>query len=71
VTGGTGACAAIPGYTIAGKTGTSRQALATGGYTKNKTMASFIGFAPAQSPRVATIVVLDAPTGSQIYGGRA
>jgi hypothetical protein len=34
-------------------------------------MASFIGYAPAEAPRVATIVVLDAPEGNQIYGGRA
>jgi cell division protein FtsI (penicillin-binding protein 3) len=71
VSGGTGACAAIPSYTVAGKTGTSRKPLPTGGYTKGKTMASFIGFAPAEAPRVATIVVLDEPTGNQIYGGRA
>ncbi|MDQ1519404.1 MAG: hypothetical protein QOI55_477, partial [Actinomycetota bacterium] len=59
VSGGTGACAAIPGYTVSGKTGTSRKPLNTGGYSK-QTMASFIGFAPAEAPRVATIVVLDA-----------
>jgi cell division protein FtsI (penicillin-binding protein 3) len=70
VSGGTGACGAIPGYTVAGKTGTSRKPLNTGGYSK-QTMASFIGFAPAEAPRVATIVVLDSPQGAQIYGGRA
>ncbi len=67
VSGGTGACAAIPGYTVAGKTGTSRKALDTGGYS-NKYMASFVGFAPAEAPRIATIVVLDEPV--PIYGGR-
>jgi membrane peptidoglycan carboxypeptidase len=70
VRGGTGACAAIPGYTVAGKTGTSRKPLETGGYS-DKHVASFIGFAPAEAPRVATIVVLDEPEGAQIYGGRA
>jgi cell division protein FtsI (penicillin-binding protein 3) len=70
VSGGTGACAAIPGYTVAGKTGTSRKPLESGGYS-SKHMASFIGYAPAEAPRVATIVVLDAPEGNQIYGGRA
>jgi membrane peptidoglycan carboxypeptidase len=70
VSGGTGACAAIPSYTVAGKTGTSRKPLNTGGYSKQH-MASFIGFAPAEAPRVATIVVLDEPQGAQIYGGRA
>jgi cell division protein FtsI (penicillin-binding protein 3) len=68
VSGGTGACAAIPGYTVAGKTGTSRKPDNHGGYM-SKYMASFIGYAPAESPRVAAIVVLDEPV--PIYGGRA
>jgi cell division protein FtsI (penicillin-binding protein 3) len=55
---GTGACAAISGYTVAGKTGTSRKAAPDGGYT-TATMASFVGFAPAEQPRLAGIVVLD------------
>ena len=67
VSNGTGACAAIPGYTVAGKTGTSRKAV-NGGYS-HSTMASFIGFAPAQHPRLAAIVVLDEPTSH--YGGAA
>ena len=49
VRNGTGACASIPGYTVAGKTGTSRKAAPQGGYTSG-TMASFVGFAPAQRP---------------------
>lgn len=64
---GTGACAAIPGYTVGGKTGTSRKAVG-GGYS-HSTMASFIGFAPAQHPRLAAIVVLDEPTTQ--YGSTA
>jgi cell division protein FtsI (penicillin-binding protein 3) len=68
VSGGTGACAAIPGYTVAGKTGTSRKPLPDGHGYSDKYMASFIGFAPAEAPRVATIVVLDEPV--PIYGGR-
>ena len=67
VTDGTGACASIPGYTIAGKTGTSRKAV-NGGYSSG-TMASFIGFAPAEHPRLAAIVVLDQP--STEFGGAA
>jgi cell division protein FtsI (penicillin-binding protein 3) len=67
VSDGTGACAAIPGYIVAGKTGTSRKAI-NGGYSSG-TMASFIGFAPAQSPRLAAIVVLDEP--SSQFGGAA
>ncbi len=64
---GTGGCAAVPGYTTAGKTGTAHKA-AQGGYTGG-TMASFIGFAPAESPRFASIVVLDEPANQ--YGGAA
>jgi cell division protein FtsI (penicillin-binding protein 3) len=65
VSAGTGACAAIPGYSVAGKTGTARKAV-EGGYSSG-TMASFIGYAPAKDPRLAAIVVLDEPTTE--YGG--
>jgi cell division protein FtsI (penicillin-binding protein 3) len=67
VSNGTGACAAIPSYLVAGKTGTAKKALPTGGYTSAATMASFIGFAPADHPRFAAIVVLDENNLS--YGG--
>ena len=67
VSNGTGACAAIPSYVVAGKTGTAKKALATGGYTDAATMASFIGFAPADHPRFATLVVLD--ENNLRYGG--
>jgi membrane peptidoglycan carboxypeptidase len=67
VASGTGACAAIPSYVVAGKTGTAKKALPTGGYTTGATMASFIGFAPASHPRFAAIVVLDENNLS--YGG--
>lgn len=68
VSQGTGACAAIPGYTSAGKTGTSHKALPQGGYS-NTTMASFIGFVPSHAPRLAAIVVVDEPQSQ--YGGAA
>ena len=50
-----------PGYTVAGKTGTARHALGTGvhAYDSFKIHATFAGFAPAEAPRVAVIVVLD------------
>ena len=68
VRGGTGACAAIPGYTVAGKTGTSRKQIeGVAGYSDGH-MASFIGFAPAEEPRFAVAVLLDDPV--PIYGGR-
>jgi cell division protein FtsI (penicillin-binding protein 3) len=65
---GTGACAAVEGYTVAGKTGTSRKTAAEGGYTAD-TMASFVGFAPAEQPRFAAIVVVDEPANE--YGSVA
>jgi cell division protein FtsI (penicillin-binding protein 3) len=62
---GTGTKAAIPGYTAGGKTGTARKPP----YLPGQYVASFVGFAPAQNPRLATIVVLDTPGNGQIYGG--
>jgi cell division protein FtsI/penicillin-binding protein 2 len=56
----------IPGYTIAGKTGTA-DFPSTDGYLKDRTYASHIGFGPAHAPRWAMLVRLDAPEG--IYGG--
>jgi cell division protein FtsI (penicillin-binding protein 3) len=70
VRNGTGTCAAIPGYSVAGKTGTSKKALPEGGYSERATMASFAGFAPASNPRLAAIVVIDEPRTTQ-YGARA
>jgi cell division protein FtsI (penicillin-binding protein 3) len=67
VSDGTGVKAAVPGYTVAGKTGTSRKAPYTVPY---KYMASFAGFAPAEAPRFAAVVVLDNPrTNGQVHGG--
>jgi cell division protein FtsI (penicillin-binding protein 3) len=63
VAGGTGVCAAIPGYPVAGKTGTAKKLLPTGQYSEAH-MTSFMGFAPADHPRFAAMVVLDSPTGS-------
>jgi cell division protein FtsI (penicillin-binding protein 3) len=68
VADGTGACAAIPGYPVAGKTGTSKKQV-KGAYSDTATRASFIGFAPADHPRFAAIVVLDEPSGDYQYGG--
>ncbi|HET6386874.1 MAG TPA: penicillin-binding protein 2 [Armatimonadota bacterium] len=59
---GTGKNAEIPGYSIAGKTGSSQKAGAHG-YIPGKYVASFIGFAPASDPRVACITMIDEPKG--------
>jgi cell division protein FtsI (penicillin-binding protein 3) len=66
--GGTGTRAAIPGYTVAGKTGTSRKAGA-GGYN-DRYVASFTGFVPASRPRLAATVVINDPGGEAYYGGQ-
>jgi cell division protein FtsI/penicillin-binding protein 2 len=65
---GTGTTAAVPGYVVAGKTGTAQ--IPTQGqdaYTAGAYMASFVGFAPANNPTISIIVVLDRPT--PIFGG--
>ncbi|HKY76778.1 MAG TPA: penicillin-binding protein 2, partial [Acidimicrobiia bacterium] len=65
---GTGTNAAVPGYLSAGKTGTARKPLeGARGYSGNY-VASFVGYVPAQDPRLAAVVVLDEPT--PIYGGQ-
>ena len=63
---GTGTQAAIPGYTVAGKTGTAQKA-ESGRYVK-KYVASFVGLVPAKNPRLAILVMVDEPHGN-IYGG--
>jgi cell division protein FtsI/penicillin-binding protein 2 len=65
--GGTASEVSVPGYTLAGKTGTA-QVAENGGYSKTKYIASFIGFAPAQNPQFLCAVIVDEPQG-EIYGG--
>lgn len=67
---GTGQKAAVPGYTVAGKTGTAQKAEeGVRGYAKGKYVASFMGFLPASRPRLAIIVVIDEPDPEKPYGG--
>lgn len=61
VEGGTGTSAQIPGYQVAGKTGTALVANPSGGYFANRYVASFIGFLPAGSPRVVVAAIIDEP----------
>lgn len=65
---GTGRKAAVPGYRVAGKTGTSWKFQA-GGYSKDRYISVFAGLAPAADPRLVTIVILDEPSGEKYYGG--
>jgi cell division protein FtsI/penicillin-binding protein 2 len=65
--GGTASEVSVPGYTLAGKTGTA-QVAENGGYSETKFVASFIGFAPAQDPKLLAAVIVDQPQGD-IYGG--
>jgi cell division protein FtsI (penicillin-binding protein 3) len=66
--GGTGAEAIVPGYRIAGKTGTSWK-FAPGGYSEDKYFSVFAGLAPATDPQLAAVVIIDEPTGDLYYGG--
>ena len=65
---GTGVKAAVPGYRVAGKTGTAWKAEA-GGYSENRYLSVFAGVVPASRPRLAVVVMVDEPRGSQYYGG--
>ena len=64
---GTGKAAAIPGYVVAGKTGTAEKPDPRGGYAKGKYVASFVGFVPATRPRFVVLVMVDEPQGA-IFG---
>ncbi|MCK5695382.1 MAG: penicillin-binding protein 2 [Desulfobacula sp.] len=66
---GTGAKAAMDGYTVCGKTGTAQKALKNKkGYSKNNYISVFVGFAPKENPELAILVVIDEPR-KQYYGG--
>jgi cell division protein FtsI (penicillin-binding protein 3) len=65
---GGGKRAAIPGYTVAGKTGTAWKATA-GGYATDRYLAVFGGIAPASNPRLAAVVIIDEPGAGKYYGG--
>lgn len=68
--GGTAPRAAIPGFSVAGKTGTAQKYdPKLRAYSREKYLASFVGFVPAEAPRVTVLVLLDEPKGA-IYGGQ-
>ncbi len=66
---GSGTLAQIPGYTVAGKTGTAQKIGPSGTYADGGYIASFTGYAPAHHPAISMIVVLDKPK-KEFYGGR-
>ena len=65
---GTGTLAAIPGYHVAGKTGTAAKPDPHGGYSDSRYVASFVGLVPASAPRLVVLVTVDEPRGA-IWGG--
>lgn len=67
--GGTGTRARVPGYTVAGKTGTAQKVLPTGGYSETANISSFVGFLPADRPEIGIIIVVDEPNSVQRTGG--
>jgi cell division protein FtsI (penicillin-binding protein 3) len=65
---GTGQYAAMPGYQVAGKTGTAQKPDSDGGYATGRYVASFVGIVPASRPRFVILVTVDEPHGA-IWGG--
>jgi cell division protein FtsI (penicillin-binding protein 3) len=66
---GTGQEAALSGYLVAGKTGTAQKVdRETGRYSRTKVVASFVGYVPAENPRLAILVLIDEPQRSA-WGG--
>ena len=69
VNDGTGRNAYIEGYRVGGKTGTAQKIVPGGGYSSNEFIASFLGVAPVNDPRLVCLVVVDSPEGVY-YGGQ-
>ena len=68
---GTGSKGDLPGYSLAGKTGTARKHVEGVGYVEGRYIASFMGFLPAENPRILGLIVIDDPRadGTLVYGG--
>lgn len=66
--GGTATEAQVPGYSVAGKTGTVKK-LGPNGYSEDKYIATFVGMAPAEHPRLVMAITIHEPRGEHYYGG--
>ncbi|MFZ1829458.1 MAG: penicillin-binding transpeptidase domain-containing protein [Candidatus Competibacteraceae bacterium] len=65
---GTGAKATVPGYRVAGKTGTSHKSIG-GRYARSRYLSLFAGMVPASDPRLVMVIIIDEPKGGVYYGG--
>lgn len=66
---GTAIRASVPGFRVAGKTGTVKKAMGRGGYASSLHSAVFAGLAPASAPRLVMVVMIDEPSAGEYYGG--
>lgn len=66
--GGTGTAAQVPGYSVAGKTGTSHK-VGGAGYEKRKYRSTFAGMLPASDPKLVAVITIDEPGGEKYFGG--
>ena len=69
ITVGTGQRAAVPGYTVAGKTGTVHKSIDSG-YAEHRYLSLFAGIIPARKPRLVAVVVIDEPDSGEHFGGQ-
>lgn len=65
---GTGLKASVPGYQVAGKTGTVHK-IVNGRYARNRYFSLFAGMVPASNPRLVMVIIIDEPRGGAYYGG--
>jgi cell division protein FtsI (penicillin-binding protein 3)/stage V sporulation protein D (sporulation-specific penicillin-binding protein) len=66
---GTAPKAKVPGFSVAGKTGTAQKFI-NGNYSREKYLSSFIGFLPVEDPQFVVLVMVDEPKGREYYGGQ-